>query len=92
MEDQEKKKELGKEELRMLKMMVSNWKRGYLTWLTPGDNEYVFESFMEDVLQHLSPYVERLLETKYWTLEDGGELTGHVLEELEKLKEAADGL
>jgi len=86
------KEEIGQAELETLKMMISNWRRGYETWLTPGDNEYVFEEFMEDIQKHLAPYVERLLQTEYWTNKEGREFSEYILNQLEELKGKANEL
>ena len=86
------KREMGLEELNTLKMMISNWRRGYESWLTPGDNDYVFEDFIEDVNLQMMPYVRRLTSTDYWTEEDVAELTAHVMKELNCLKGVADAL
>jgi len=88
----ESKEETGQAELETLKMMVSNWRRGYETWLTPGDNEYVFEEFVEDIQIHLAPYVERLLQTEYWSDKEGTELSLYILSQLEELKGKANEL
>ena len=81
-----------KPELKTLMLMVSNWRRGYETWLTPGDNDYVFEEFVSDIKMHISPYVERLLAIDYITQAEGTEFFLYIMEQVDELKRKADEL
>ena len=75
------------EEVAVLKQMILNWHRGYLTWVQPGeDNDYVLEEFHEDITNHLFPYVSRLLALEYLTQEEATELMDHCYSAVGRLK------
>ncbi len=44
-----------------LMLMMDNWKKGFRTWCTEGeDNEWVYREFWDDITTHLQPYVYSL--------------------------------
>jgi len=74
-------------ELDTLKEMLSNWKRGFLTWASPdGDNEYVLLEFREEIDAQLYPYVTRLLETKYLSQSEATEFMDYCYGQIEDLR------
>jgi hypothetical protein len=55
-------------ELDVLKGMLDNWKKGFLSWASPnGDNEHVLLEFTEEIQTNIYPYVKRLFETNHLT-------------------------
>ena len=55
-----------RQELDVLKQMMNNWKRGYLSWASPdGDNQHVLLEFTEEIQEQIYPYVTRLRETEH---------------------------
>ena len=53
------------QELEVLKQMMQNWKRGFLSWVSPdGDNDHVLLEFTEEIQEQVYPYVTRLRETE----------------------------
>ena len=55
-----------RQELEVLKQMMQNWKRGFLSWASPdGDNDHVLLEFTEEIQQQVYPYVTRLRETEH---------------------------
>ena len=55
-----------RQELEVLKQMLNNWKRGYLSWASPdGDNQHVLLEFTEEIQQQIYPYVTRLREAQH---------------------------
>ena len=54
------------QELDVLKQMMNNWKRGYLSWASPdGDNQHVLLEFTEEIQEQIYPYVTRLREAAH---------------------------
>jgi hypothetical protein len=53
-------------ELEVLKEMMNNWKRGFMSWASPdGDNDHVLLEFTEEIQEQIYPYVTRLLQTEH---------------------------
>lgn len=76
-----------KKEVESLKLMARNWKEGFKTWLTPGeDNSYVYQEFIEEIETILLPYVGRLVETKHLTPAEAKGLVEYYLAQVEDLK------
>jgi hypothetical protein len=74
-------------ELETLKGMLENWKRGFASWASPdGDNEYVLQEFVDEVRQHLYPYVTRLRETKYLSDSEAKEFMDYCFSQVEDLR------
>jgi len=78
-------------ELDTLKEMLNNWKRGFLTWVSPdGDNEYVLLEFREEIDAQLYPYVTRLLETQYLSQSEATEFMDYCYGQVEDLRNQLD--
>ena len=78
-------------ELDTLKEMLNNWKRGFLTWVSPdGDNEYVLLEFREEIDAQLYPYVTRLLETQYLSHSEATEFMDYCYGQVEDLRNQLD--
>ena len=74
-------------ELDTLKGMLSNWKRGFLTWASPdGDNEHVLLEFNEEIQAQLYPYVTRLLETEHLSEPEAREFMDYCYGQVEDLR------
>lgn len=75
-------------ELDTLKEMMDNWKRGFLTWASPGgDNEYVLLEFREEIMAQLFPYVTRLLETKHLSQPEATEFMDYCFSQVDDLSD-----
>jgi hypothetical protein len=75
-------------ELDTLKGMLDNWKKGFLSWASPGgDNEYVLLEFREEIEEQLYPYVTRLLENKHLTQPEGTEFMNYCYSQVEDLRD-----
>jgi len=76
-----------REELDVLKGMLDNWKRGFLSWASPeGDNDYVLLEFSEEIQMHVYPYVRRLFETNYLSEVEVKEFMHYCLSQVEDLR------
>ena len=76
------------EELDTLKGMLSNWKRGFLSWASPdGENEYVLLEFKEDINTHIFPFVTRLLETEHLSHSEATEFMDYCFSQVEDLND-----
>lgn len=78
-----------KKEIETLELMARNWKRGYQSWITPGDNEYVYEEFMEDIFMHAVPYINRLVETDHIDADTATKLLQYFLNQVDELRKYA---
>lgn len=78
-----------KKELEDLELMARNWLRGYKTWITPGDNEYVYEEFKEDIFRHAVPYINRLVETEHIDGDTATKLLQYFLNQIDELRKYA---
>lgn len=75
-------------EVKTLMKMAVNWRKGYETWLTPDDdNDYVYQEFADEIVMHLLPYVNRLVETDYLSESDAKALVLFFFEQIEYLKQ-----
>jgi hypothetical protein len=76
-----------REELDVLKGMLDNWKRGFLSWASPeGDNDYVLLEFSEEIQMHVYPYVRRLFETNYLSEVEVKEFMNYCFSQVEDLR------
>ena len=76
------------QEVKDLMRMAVNWRKGYESWLsTDGDNEYVFEEFVNEVQEHLLPYMNRMVEVGALSKKDASALVFFYMEQVEYLKE-----
>jgi hypothetical protein len=81
------------QEIKDLMKMAINWRRGYETWLTPdGDNDYVYQEFLDEIQEKLLPYVNRLVEVGSISTRDASALVQFYVEQIEYLKEKSDEL
>ena len=76
-----------REELDVLKCMLDNWKRGFLSWASPeGDNDHVLLEFTEEIQLHVYPYVRRLFETNYLSEIEVKEFMHYCFSQVEELR------
>ena len=76
-----------RKELDVLKGMLNNWKKGFLSWASPGeDNDYVFQEFMEEIQQQLYPYVTRLMEAEHLSQAEAKEFMDYCYSQVEDLR------
>jgi hypothetical protein len=76
-----------REELDVLKAMLDNWKRGFLSWASPdGDNEHVLLEFTEEIQINVYPYVTRLLQTNYLSDAEAKEFMDYCFSQVEDLR------
>jgi len=74
-------------ELDVLKGMLDNWKKGFMSWASPdGDNDYVLLEFTEEIQSNLYPYVRRLSQTNYLTEEEATEFMLYCYGQVEDLR------
>ena len=75
------------QELDVLKQMMHNWKRGYLSWASPdGDNEHVLLEFTEEIQEQVYPYVTRLRETENLSNAEAKEFMDYCYSQVEDLR------
>ena len=80
--------ESARKELETLKMMMKNWRRGFLTWAEPGvDSEYILVEFHEEISDQVLPYVTRLMEMEYINKEEATEFMDFCYQQVEGLRE-----
>lgn len=73
-------------EIKDLKEILNNWKRGFISWATPdGGNEFIIEEFLEEIHQQLFPHVNRLFEMKHLTLEEAKDFRDYCFNEVNNL-------
>ena len=86
-----------KKELDTLKEMLTNWIEDYKKYITAeGPNAYLLEDFEEEINKIMLPYVRRLIECGYCTIEETQPIANHAnkcvkdfLAEEEKIVEEA---
>lgn len=77
-----------RQELDVLKQMMHNWKRGYLSWASPdGDNQHVLLEFTEEIQQQVYPYVTRLRETEHLNDAEAKEFMDYCYSQVEDLRD-----
>jgi hypothetical protein len=75
-------------ELDVLKLMLENWKTGFLSWASPdGDNDYVLLEFTEEIQLQLYPYVTRLRETEHLSDAEAKEFMDYCFSQVEDLRD-----
>ena len=75
-------------ELEVLKQMMQNWKRGYLSWASPdGDNHHVLLEFSEEIQEQVYPYVTRLRETEHLSHAEAKEFMDYCYRQVEDLRD-----
>jgi hypothetical protein len=75
-------------ELDTLKVMLNNWKRGFLSWASPdGDNDYVLLEFTEEINSQLYPYVTRLFEAEHLSQSEASEFMNYCYSQVEDLRD-----
>ena len=76
-----------RQELEVLKQMMQNWKRGFLSWASPdGDNQHVLLEFTEEIQEQLYPLVTRLRETEHLTNSEAQEFMVYCHSQVEDLR------
>ena len=76
-----------RQELEVLKQMMHNWKRGFLSWASPnGDNDHVLQEFNEEIQQQVFPYVTRLREAEYLNAAEAKEFLDYCHSQVEDLR------
>lgn len=76
-----------REELDVLKGMLDNWKRGFLSWASPdGDNDHVLLEFIEEIQTCVYPYVRRLFETNHLSDDEAKEFMQYCFSQVEDLR------
>lgn len=76
-----------REELEVLKGMLENWKRGFLSWASlDEDNDNVLQEFVEEVQLHVYPYVKRLVETDHLSEAEAKVFMSYCLNQVEDLR------
>jgi hypothetical protein len=77
-----------RQELDVLKQMMHNWKRGFLSWAsTDGDNDHVLLEFTEEIQEQVYPYVTRLRETEYLSDLEAKEFLDYCQSQIEDLRD-----
>ena len=80
-----------RQELEVLKQMMQNWKRGFLSWASPeGDNQHVLLEFTEEIQEQVFPYVTRLRETEYLSAAEAKEFLDYCHSQVEDLRDQLD--
>ena len=57
-------------ELNDFRLMISNWKKSYLSWMEDEGNEWLVGELVEEISTFISPVIRRFRETKLITLEE----------------------
>jgi hypothetical protein len=74
-------------ELEVLKEMMNNWKRGFMSWASPdGDNDHVLLEFTEEIQEQIYPYVTRLLQTEHLNDAEAREFMDYCYSQVEDLR------
>ena len=77
-----------RQELEVLKQMIHNWKRGFLSWASPdGDNDHVLLEFTEEIQQQVYPYVSRLRQTEHLNDAEAKEFMDYCQSQVEDLRD-----
>ena len=77
-----------RQELEVLKQMMQNWKRGFLSWASPdGDNDHVLLEFTEEIQEQLYPLITRLRETEHLTNSEAQEFMDYCHSQVEDLRD-----
>ena len=74
-------------ELEVLKEMMNNWKRGFMSWASPdGDNQHVLLEFTEEIQEQIYPYVTRLRQTEHLNDAEAREFMDYCYSQVEDLR------
>jgi len=77
-----------RQELDVLREMIQNWKRGFMSWASPdGDNQHVLMEFTEEIQEQVYPYVTRLLQTEYLSDAEAREFMDYCYSQVEDLRD-----
>ena len=77
-----------RQELEVLKQMMQNWKRGFLSWASSdGDNQHVLLEFSEEIQEQVYPYVTRLRETEHLNNAEATEFMDYCYSQVEDLRD-----
>jgi hypothetical protein len=77
-----------RQELEVLKQMMQNWKRGYLSWASPdGDNQHVLLEFSEEIQEQVYPYVNRLREAEHLDESEAKEFMDYCYSQVKDLRD-----
>ena len=77
-----------RQELDVLKQMMSNWKRGFLLWASSdGDNQHVLLEFTEEIQEQIYPYITRLRETEHLNDAEAREFMDYCYSQVEDLRD-----
>ena len=77
-----------RQELEVLKQMMQNWKRGFLSWASPdGDNDHVLLEFTEEIQEQVYPYVTRLREAEHLNAAEAKEFMDYCHSQVEDLRD-----
>lgn len=76
-----------RKELDALEQMVFNWKANYLSFATSdGNNEFLLEEFHEEITTYISPYLRRLYQCEYLTVDEADEFLDYCYNQVEELR------
>jgi hypothetical protein len=76
-----------RKELDTLEQMVFNWKANYLGFATSdGNNEFLLEEFHEEITTYISPYLRRLYQCEYLTVDEADEFLDYCYNQVEELR------
>jgi hypothetical protein len=76
-----------RKELDALEQMVLNWRASYLGFATPeGNNDFLVEEFQEEISTYMSPYLRRLFQCEYLTVEEAEEFMDQCYDQVEVLR------
>jgi len=76
-----------RQELDVLKQMINNWKRGFMSWASPdGDDQHVLLEFTEEIQEQIYPYVTRLREAEHLSDAEAREFMDYCYSQVEDLR------
>ena len=76
-----------RKELDALEQMVLNWKASYLGFATSdGNNEFLLEEFHEEITTYISPYLRRLYQCDYLTVDEAEKFMDQCYDQVEVLR------
>jgi len=76
-----------RKELDNLEQLVFNWKASYLGFATSdGNNDFLLEEFREEITTYISPYLRRLYQCEYLTVDEADEFLDYCYNQVEELR------
>jgi hypothetical protein len=76
-----------RKELDALEQMVFNWKANYLGFATSdGNNDFLVEEFREEISTYISPYMRRLYQCEYLSVEEADGFLDYCYTQVEELR------